>query len=128
MAANETVLIVDRDSDLVSILSSYLTMSGYRVCFTTRVREALRKLAFQKFSHVFLDPDLAPDNALQILDELSSPNSMNSRTPLILMTFNLEYTLPMPSVKRIQAILAKPFPLGEFAFQLEATLAKQRAG
>lgn len=120
MAAKETVLIVDLDSALASILGAYLTAQGYRVQFTTRVRECLRKIENQKFSHIFLDPDLGPDSAAQVLTELMAKSGFNALTPLTLMTAKTEMSIPAASTKRLHSILPKPFSLQEFAYQLGA--------
>lgn len=114
MEKKGTVLILDQDLELASILSGYLTAQGLRVQFTTRVREALRKLSYAKFAHVFIDPDLNPDHHAEVLMELSSGSGLNALTPITLMTANLETKIQMPHVKRLQSILIKPFTLKEF--------------
>lgn len=118
MAAKGTILIVDRDSTLASILGSSLNVQGYRVQFTTRVREALRKAANQKFSHIFVDPDLSPDNVNELYAELMEKSGMNATTPLTLLASNLEEMLLPETIKRLHSILPKPFNLQEFLYQL----------
>lgn len=123
-----SVLIVDRDSELVSILSSFLSLRGYRVVFTTRVREALKRLANQRFEHIFIDPILDPDNTSELFSDLMTVGTLNFKTPLTLMTFDLEYALPIPTAKRMHSILPKPFSLPELALQIhEATNAQKTA-
>ena len=109
-----TVLIVDRDSALASILGSCLNVQGYRVQFTTRVRECLRKIGNQKFSHVFVDPDLSPDNVNEIYTELSESSRLNQQTPLTVMTADMEMPLQPSTIKRLHSILPKPFNVQEY--------------
>jgi DNA-binding response OmpR family regulator len=119
MSKHDTILMVDQDSELVAILGAYLGTQGYRVVFTTRVREALKKVASQKFGHIFLDPELPPDDSIKIVRELCTPSSINLITPLTIMTTNENFLFPMSVVKRIDALLMKPFTLQEFAFRAD---------
>lgn len=128
MTNNGSVLLIDRDSELTAILGSYLTALGYKVMFTNRVREALRKVANQRFDHIFVDPDLSPDNLLPLIEDLETNGSLNHKTPVTLMTFDLDYMVPMPHVKRISSILPKPFSLAEFAELLRARAENKQAG
>ena len=111
--------MVDQDSELVSILGAYLNTQGYRVLFTNRVRAAQKKISIQKFAHIFVDPELAPDEGVKILIDLNLPASLNFKTPLTLMTTNENFLLPMSVVKRINSLLIKPFTLEEFAFRAD---------
>jgi hypothetical protein len=94
---------------------------------TTRVREALQKLRKQKFAHIFMDPELAADNAITILYEISDDKSLNAQTPLTLMTFNDKFLLPLSIVKRLHALILKPFTLEEFAFRIESAEQKKKS-
>jgi DNA-binding NtrC family response regulator len=111
---------VDQDSDLGSILGSYFSAMGHRVQFTTRVNEAIKKLANQKFSHILVDPSLKPDNVNRIYDTLTIGSEMNRKTPLTLMTFDQNCLVPMSAVKRIHSLLLKPFTLEELAFRVHS--------
>ena len=124
MEVKGSVLIVDRDSSLVDILSSYLACQGYKVLYTNRVREAVKKIEKQRFAHIFVDPVLEPDNEKQLFAELVRVGSLNAKTPLTIMCKELEFQVVMPVVKRLHAVLRKPFMLGEFAFCLNKTPGK----
>jgi DNA-binding response OmpR family regulator len=112
------VLVVDHDSELASILGAFLTAQGHRSLFTTRVREAARKIANQKFTHIFVDIGLKPESISSLFMELAAPGCLNAQTPITIMASDLEATLPMANVKRVHSILAKPFTLQEFANQI----------
>lgn len=118
MASLGSILILDRDSELVTILSSYLSALGYRPIFTTRVREAIKKLRNQKFHHLFIDPDLKPDQIEPLIDEIQVMGNLNQNTPLTFMTSNMDIAISMDHVKRVKAILPKPFTLREFNHKL----------
>lgn len=114
----ETVLLVDQDAELSSILSAFLLANGLKVQTTTRAGAAIRKLEIQRFHHVFLDPELRNENALEIINTLSRNDSLNSKTPITLMSADGGFQLSMPTAKRIHSILMKPFTLSEFAYHL----------
>lgn len=125
MSKRGSVLLVDQDSQLVTILASFLTAQGYRAIFTTRVREAIKKLRNQKFSHVFVDPDLRPDSPSELLAEVTDPNSLNFQTPITLMTAKLNEEVKLEEAKRLSAIMQKPFTLREFLFRLNGKTASK---
>ena len=125
MDTKGSILIIDQDSELVSILSAFLTASGYRVVFTTRVREALKKLALLKFAHIFIDPNLKPDDASKVLLDLTLTDSLNAKTALTILVSDGDFQVPMAMVKRIFSLLPKPFTLDEFAHHLATAVSKQ---
>jgi DNA-binding NtrC family response regulator len=120
-----TILIIDHDSELASILGAYLNAQGFRTLFTTRIREAVRKVANQKFTHIFVDIELKPESATPLLMELSTAGSLNSQTSLTVMSLNLDATVPMAHLKRIYSVLPKPFTLQEFASHVAAVEKKR---
>ena len=65
-----------------------------------------------------MDPELSPDPVNELFDELILPGSSNLNTPLTLMSANSSYILQMKYVKRVHAIMAKPFSLREFSYRL----------
>ncbi len=119
-----SILIVDRDSNLAAILGHFLTANGYTVCFTTRVREGIKKLRNQKFTQIFLDPEVSPDPVGEMFEELMMAGSSNQNTPLTLMSSNSSYILPMKYVKRVNSIMSKPFALREFSYRLNLGIVK----
>ncbi len=118
MKAQSTILIVDHDSELATILGSYFSTQGCRIQFTTRVNEAIKKIENQKFAHILVDPNLKPDNYERILNELTSGKGMNVKTPLTIMTWEPDFTVPLLAVRRIHSILIKPFKLAEVSYRV----------
>ena len=119
MAAAKTILIVDLDSELSSILGSYCSMVGMKTQFTTRVAQALRKLENQRYAHIFIDPDLKMDDPIAIIDALSRSGGINSKTPVTFMPADPGFEMPLSTTKRLSSILMKPFSLDEFVFHLK---------
>lgn len=118
MAAVKSILVVDLDSELSSVLGSYCSLVGMKIQFTTRVPQALRRLEMQRYAHVFLEPNLKMDDPMAVIDILSATGGINAKTPLTLMTANQNFEVPMSAVKRLNSILLKPFSLDEFAFHI----------
>lgn len=118
MAAGGSVLIIDQDSELSSILAAYLSTICMKTQFTTRVQSAVRKLEIQKFAHVFIDPELRSEDAMLVMTAVSQASSLNFKTPLTFMSCDGTYQIPMTVVKRVHSILMKPFTLDQFAYHL----------
>ena len=109
-----TVLIVDSDTELAQIVSSYLTLNGYRVHVTKKAREAIGKIAMQKYSCIFLDPDLGDEDGADVLIAARDPAGLNSRTPFVIMSRSTSYTLRVDAISSVKAALEKPFELDDF--------------
>ena len=71
-----------------------------------------------KSSPIYMDPDLSPDPVIELFDELILAGNSNLNTPLNLFSANSSCILQMKYVKRINAIMAKPFSLREFSYRL----------
>ena len=107
--ARGTVLIVDSDSGLNQVVGAFLNLQGFRINATGRLRDAVTKLALQKYAFVLLDPDLGTERGEELIRAVSDPAGLNTKTPLILITSELKYEIPSSMVTRINAILPKPF-------------------
>ena len=118
MASMNSILIIDLDSELSSILSSYCSLIGTKVQFTTRVMPALRKIENQRFSHIFIEANLQIDEPLFVIEALSTKSGINFKTPLTLMVEDQGYQLPTSAASRLSSILLKPFSLDQFVFHL----------
>ncbi len=108
---NQSVLIIDRDRELAQIVGSFLNLFEVRVTFAGRVSEAFVRLDSQKFSCIFLDPDLGLERGEKILLDISGPGSLNHKTPVILSSANGEYAMPLHAIKQVKGVIKKPFDL-----------------
>jgi DNA-binding NtrC family response regulator len=111
---SKTVLIVDSDQELQSILAAALAIEGFRTVAIGRTRDAIGKLRMQKFSALFIDPQINQERTSDLFLSAMDPNGMNAKTPLVLMSSNLDAEIPLEAVPAIKAYLQKPFNLDEF--------------
>lgn len=109
-----TVLIVDSDTELAQIVGAFLSLNGYRVHVTKKAREAIGKIAMQKYTCIFLDPDLGEEDGSDVLIAARDPSGLNSRTPFVIMSQSTSYNLRVDAIASVKAALAKPFELDDF--------------
>lgn len=111
--ARGSILIVDADVELAKLIGAFLNSQGFRVNSTGRVRDAILKLSLQKYHVILLDPDLKSsggnDKGEDVLIGARDPGGMNSKTPFIIMTRSVQYSLPNHTLSQLKAILLKPF-------------------
>lgn len=107
--ARSSILIVDSDSELAQIIGSFLNFHGFRVNHSTKVRDAISKISLQKYSAILIDPDLQGIDGDEVIRAASDPNSMNNKTPIIVMSGSLDYELATDVVNQVQRALPKPF-------------------
>ena len=120
--ARGTILLVDADSDLAQIVSSYLNYHGFRVHYCNRVRDAVGKLSLQRYSAVFIDPNLEGERGDTVLLAASDPAGLNSGTPFVVMSESLDYGLPAEAIGPIRSIVQKPFDLEDALSALQGVL------
>lgn len=120
--ARGTVLIVDSDSELAQIVSSFLNFHGFRVHYTSRVREAVGKLALQRYAAVLLDPNLDGERGDSVLLAAVDPTGLNNGTPFVVMSESLDYGLPAEAIGPIRSIVQKPFDLEDALAALQGAI------
>lgn len=109
--AKASLLIVDSDNHLAQIMASFLNFCGFRVTHTARKREAIKKLSFQRYSAVFIDPDLKKETGDEILRAIADKSGLNSKTPVILLAGSLDFKIADDVIPTIKQIIPKPFTL-----------------
>ena len=121
--AKSSVLIVDGDGELAKIIAAFLNLQGYRVNYVTRIRDAVSKLALQKYTAILLDPKLPNgERGEEVIRAAGDPGGMNSVTPFILMCKDTAYRLPNDSVRHVRGIVGKPFQFEDLLGSLQGPL------
>ncbi len=110
---SKTILVVDGDQELQTILAAAFAIEGFRSVTLSRTRDAIGKLRFQQFSAIFLDPDIKSERTSEILLSAADPSGMNTKTPVVIMTASLDTEIPTGVLTSVKAILKKPFNLDE---------------
>jgi CheY-like chemotaxis protein len=104
-----TVLIVDEDPGIRTLLTAILRRSGYDSVQATDGFEALDLLARQSFHAIILDLLMPGITGLEVLDQM--PAALQRRT--ILLTAASERTRKSVDLRRVHAMLRKPFDLDD---------------
>lgn len=120
--ARSSILVVDSDGELLKIISSFLNSQGYRTNQTGRVREAVAKLALQKYALVLLEPNLSGDRGEEVMRAASDPHGLNARTPFVLLTKTVKYELPNDVLAQIKGIVLKPFQFEDLLSAISAAI------
>jgi DNA-binding response OmpR family regulator len=110
---SKTILLVDGDPELLSILAAAFALEGFRSVTLSRTRDAIIKLRLQKYSAIFLDPDIQGERTAEIFLSATDPAGMNAKTPVVIMSSNLGAEVPAAAVASVKAVLKKPFNLDE---------------
>jgi two-component system response regulator FlrC len=102
------ILLVDDDSLVVDLLSSWLTAAGLKSVAASNGREAIDKFRLMAFSAVVLDVDLgaAPDG-FGVLEDIKGENL---NIPVIMMSGTANVHVREDAIRRgACAFLSKPF-------------------
>ena len=82
----QTILIVDDEKRLVSLVESYLTQEGYRVATAFNAREALQVAEKEKPDLIILDIMMPEMNGYEFMNA----HRANNDTPIIMLTAKVE--------------------------------------
>lgn len=111
-----SVLIIDNDRELTILLGAYFATFSARIFRCSKIYEGLQKLDHQKYNLILLEADLPPERSERVLQEIKDKGNPNNQTPVILMTKNLDQTLPPDCLGNVKCVLPKPFSLSELHF------------
>ena len=125
MAKQQTIWVVDDDSELRQLLSTYLSEQGYEVRTLNDGKQFTARLEFQRPDLVVLDLMMPGDDGLTILRRLRDGGD---NLPVVMLTARGE------AVDRIIGLeqgaddyLAKPFMPRELSARIEAVLRRRGA-
>ena len=117
-----SVLIVEDNKKAIELLTLTL-QENYDVIFAKTVSEARFKLQHQKFHCVISDQRIGPFEASDLICDIKTKETINTKTPVILMSgpISREDILRMKSY--ITKILTKPFRPSELSGAVEQLVA-----
>ncbi len=112
----QTVLIVDDDQDLRTVLAEFLAAEGFETRQARDGMEALGEIERQRPDAVLLDILMPRLGGLRTLDKI---RALDPHLPVILMTATLDPTLLRHAISSgASAVLAKPLQLDDVAAAL----------
>lgn len=118
MAQKASVLIIESDHELVSILGAFFSSINYRVQKCSRVQEAIHKSDSQKYTVILLEAKMSPEKSENFLTALKTKGHPNYKTPVILMTKDVQHQMPPDAFTNVIYLLEKPFKLKELFYAL----------
>lgn len=121
-----TILVVDDDKDLRSIVKGVLLFEGFQVLEATNGFEALECLKNEKPDLVILDLNMPEMNGIEAIVEI---NAINPSVPIIILTGERDM-LEIPDALRLGAhyFMAKPPDFDELLAIINVALNRQGSG
>lgn len=107
---NKHILVVEDDDDFRNVVLTVLSDANYAPMGARNLREASLKLRNQKYSCVLIDIRLGEDSGIDIIDSMrKQQNTLNSNTPIIVISGFLDRDLVTKIASQVQGALVKPF-------------------
>ena len=116
--AARSLLIVEDDPHIGSVLESIFQDEGYRVRWTARAREALSALADDRPHLITLDLNLPDIPGDEVLDHLASDAELAS-IPVVVLS---AYTARLRRTPQVVRVMSKPFDLDDLLATIESAL------
>ena len=113
------VLVVEDDADLSQTIATALQSAGYDVTTVHNGRDAAFRLKNVKYSCILLDMNLRGEpgeNVIQLAKNGSV--SANVKTPILVISANLDKDRLIRIAPQIRGALVKPFQLGPLLEQV----------
>lgn len=105
----KTVLVIDDEKDLRTILSLKINKMGYNVCVAENISEAIQQLESKKIDLIISDLFIGQESGLDLLKTL---NLSDSKIPFVFITGASEEDISKPILdilaKHSKAFLTKP--------------------
>lgn len=128
MGKGPLILVVEDDKDLLELIEMKLTEAGFAVITAESAPLARMKISNQKFDLIFLDIKLESGTGVDIVNFLKRDRKgSNARTPVILMSGNIDPDVLSEVKDRIQGAVVKPFDPSELVEKAKSLLGKQSA-
>jgi DNA-binding response OmpR family regulator len=119
MSATKTVLVVDDEARLVSLVETYLTQSGFRVVTASNGREALAVAKRQNPDLIILDIMMPEMDGYEFMRVFREDNS----TPIILLTARVDSDEKVLGLESgADDYMTKPFRPRELMARVKAVL------
>jgi two-component system NtrC family sensor kinase len=122
--AQETILIVDDNKEIVSAMSDVLKSKGYSILSAYNGRQGLRLALEKKPDLILLDWNLPQLSGFQVLQALRERGNM---APVVLMTIYGSESVAVQAFRLgIRDYISKPFRVPETLNAIERALAEDR--
>ncbi|MBI2090469.1 MAG: response regulator [Deltaproteobacteria bacterium] len=111
------VLVADDEEDIVEVIQDRLEAYGFTVVTAGTGREALEKLAREKFDGVFLDVRMPEMTGIEVLEEI---RKKDTKIPIIIVTSSSSRDAAIEALaKGANDYVLKPFEWEELKAKIE---------
>ncbi len=125
-ASNRTIMVVDDDPDIVTIVKTILEVKGYVVQSASSGQEVLSLLKEQKPDLIILDVMMPQMDGLEVLTRLKG-NPATSSIPVILLTAKVQYEDVLGGYKLgADYYITKPFTSTQLMTGINSLLSKDQ--
>jgi two-component system, OmpR family, alkaline phosphatase synthesis response regulator PhoP len=119
----ENVLVVDDESDILTLVSANLQIRGYQVAKAKNGTEALAQLRLSPPNLMVLDIKLPDFSGWDLLKGIKVDPKITSRFPVLIMTASISETnIDLESYPSVVEILIKPFSTSRLLSAVERAL------
>lgn len=110
-------LLVDDEEDILEIIQDRLEAYGFAVVTAGTGREALNKVAVEKFDGIFLDVKMPEMSGIEALEEI---RKTDKQTPIIIITSSSTREAAIEAIaKGANEYVLKPFEWEELKAKIE---------
>ena len=110
-------LLVDDEEDILEIIQDRLEAYGFAVVTAGTGREALNKVAAEKFDGIFLDVKMPEMSGIEALEEI---RKTDKQTPIIIITSSSTREAAIEAIaKGANEYVLKPFEWEELKAKIE---------
>ena len=109
--SGKSILILEKNSDLVRIIGPFLNSQDYSVFATGKVSSAIKKTDNQKYDLILIDTSLGLSQIGDFLKQTTQLGALNRATSILLTTEDLDFELSIDEAKKIHKVLVKPYSL-----------------
>jgi DNA-binding response OmpR family regulator len=110
-------LLVDDEEDILEIIQDRLEAYGFAVVTARTGREALNKVAVEKFDGIFLDVKMPEMSGIEALEEI---RKINQEIPVIIITSSSTREAAIEAIaKGANEYVLKPFEWEELKAKIE---------
>lgn len=124
----KTILMVDDETDILSVLEPLLTAEGYRIETAHDGDEALRRIQARRPDLVLLDLSMPGIGGRAVCDEIRSQPSTRW-LPILVLTARTDPAEEISCLEHgVDDYLTKPFDTGELKARIQALLRRSELG
>jgi len=117
------ILVVDDDTRLRGLLSTFLSQNGFRISTASNAAEARQRLSALDFDLIVLDVMMPGETGLEFAAELRKSNDV----PILMLTAMVETKDRIAGLERgVDDYLGKPFEPRELLLRIQSVLRRGR--